>query len=266
MELEHLNYCRQLTKYARSLIAVPSIPRDGGAKLTAILDLCAVSQKFILPDGGFAIRDTELRGLDESLELRLPSAAVALEYRTVPGDPERNVSGMVLFAREWDDCIVVTGAVKLVANQEWGYLEGWKIPRIGWMRRTDESETGIGLVAEKMGDGELPMRSLVIVLSLLNALACSNVHIARSEPKRTGSKTKAALPFDAYHILTIDVPGKAGDGAAATGGHRSPREHLRRGHIRRLTDGRRIWVNATVVAAGRGAGVVTKDYAVRCAA
>jgi hypothetical protein len=100
---------------------------------------------------------------------------------------------------------------------------------------------------------------------MLNALACSNVHIERSEPKKSSKKIKSALPFDTYHILTIDVPGNSG-GGMATGSHRSPREHLRRGHIRRLGDGRRIWVNATVVAAGRGAGVVTKDYAIRCAA
>ncbi len=260
--MEHLNYCRQLTKYASSLASAPSIHGESKARLMTILDLCAVSQKFMLPDGGFAIRDHELRGLDEDLELRLPAAAVALEYKTVPGDAERHISGVVLFAREWDDCIVVTGAVKLIANQEWGYVEGWKIQRVGWMRRTDESEAGIGLVAEPLGDGKLPRRALAIVLSFLNALACSNVHIERSEPRKTGKKVKAALAFDSYHVLTIDVPSKTGDGHA-TGGHRSPREHLRRGHIRRLADGRRIWVNAAVVAAGRGTGVVTKDYALR---
>ena len=98
------------------------------------------------------------------------------------------------------------------------------------------------------------------IISLCNALACSNVHIERSEPKKAGKKIKAALPFDAYHILTIDATGAAGERVGRAGEHRSPREHLRRGHIRRLADGRRIWINATVVAAGRGAGVVSKDY------
>ena len=51
-----------------------------------------------------------------------------------------------------------------------------------------------------------------------------------------------------------------------SGHHRSPREHLRRGHIRRLADGRRIWVNAAIVGAGKGVGVVSKDYALRHAA
>lgn len=104
------------------------------------------------------------------------------------------------------------------------------------------------------------------MLSFLNALQCVNVHIERSMPKKGNKKIKAALQFDSYHVLTIDVPGRPADLSGIGGPHRSPREHLRRGHIRRLTDGRRIWVNATVVAAGRGAGIVTKDYALRAAA
>ena len=101
---------------------------------------------------------------------------------------------------------------------------------------------------------------------MLNALGCSNVQIERSKPKRAGKKVKAALPFDAYHVLTIDAPGRAGDRVVPTGPHRAPREHLRRGHIRRLADGRRTWVNATVVASGRRGGVIKKDYAIRCTA
>lgn len=45
----------------------------------------------------------------------------------------------------------------------------------------------------------------------------------------------------------------------------SPREHLRRGHIRRLEDGRKFWINAAVVAAGNG-GKIHKDYGIRRAA
>jgi hypothetical protein len=109
---------------------------------------------------------------------------------------------------------------------------------------------------------ELAVEPVVALLSLLNALACSNVRIERSEPRMRRKKSASALPFDTYHVLTVGPPG-TGPHGSLTGGHRSPREHLRRGHIRRLEDGRRIWVNATVVAAGRGAGVVTKDYAVK---
>jgi hypothetical protein len=39
--------------------------------------------------------------------------------------------------------------------------------------------------------------------------------------------------------------------------HRSPREHLRRGHIRIYQSGRRIWVNSTLVNAGVGGRIST---------
>jgi hypothetical protein len=103
------------------------------------------------------------------------------------------------------------------------------------------------------------------LLNLLNVLSCRNVHTEKSLPKKTSMAMNAgkknAVPFDAYHYLVIDTPKKS-ESSGVGGSHASPREHLRRGHIRRLADGRRIWVNATVVSAGSG-GVVAKDYVMR---
>jgi hypothetical protein len=105
--------------------------------------------------------------------------------------------------------------------------------------------------------------TLAILLGFLNALACSNVAVERLTSKR--GALKAAKPVDAYHVLVIrgrhDGNGACNSGAA----HRSPREHVRRGHVRRLLDGRRIWVNVCVVARG-APGKVTKDYALRAPA
>jgi hypothetical protein len=104
------------------------------------------------------------------------------------------------------------------------------------------------------------------LMHLLNALQCSNVQIERSEPRKAGKKIKSALPFDAYHVLTIDVGRRAECAASAGGnGHRSPREHLRRGHIVHPEGRRPYWRNATIVNAGRGFAKVAKDYRMRSA-
>lgn len=100
-----------------------------------------------------------------------------------------------------------------------------------------------------------------VLLGFLNAISCSNVEILRSDPPKIKAKLRKALPFDSYHLLTIDVRSQAGGEASIGGSHRSPREHLRRGHIRRYESGLRVWVNATVVNPGVG-GKVHKDYRV----
>ena len=55
---------------------------------------------------------------------------------------------------------------------------------------------------------------------------------------------------------------KVGDVAHAIGApvvdRNGPREHLRRGHVRRLPDGRKTWVQACVVGS-RALGVVRKS-------
>jgi len=285
--MEHLNYSRQLVKRCIDALAKANNDPEDRALMSSVVELHRASTKFILPDGGRLYDDRELRALDESVPLRLPYPYLCLEYRSngkerAMDEPIGLVNGVpqyenedfvsapkrVVYARERGGYIVVTVAFWTRHDGVWCILPECAIPATGYLNR-GVSFSGRPAIKAAFKDPRVPlsdyMDELGALLCFLNVLQCSNVHVERSDPKNTGKKIKAALPFDAYHVLTIDVPGKTGDGTA-TGGHRSPREHLRRGHIRRLADGRRIWVNATVVAAGRGAGVVTKDYVVRCAA
>ena len=232
--------------------------------------------------------DKEFKALDETAELRLPYPYIALEYHTnghqrdldepigyMDGVPQYESSDFisapkrVIYARERQGYIVVTIAFWTRHDAVWRVLPECGLPSIGYLDRGKPTFGGRPALKVAFEDKRVPMSDymdeLGALLCFLNILQCSNVHIERSESARNRKKAKLkdALPFDTYHVLTIDVPNISGIGNA-TGGHRSPREHLRRGHIRRLSDGRRVWVNATVVCAGRGAGVVTKDYEVRC--
>lgn len=270
--MQHFNYCRQMVKQYRDMLAEPDFSGDG-KRLRHVIDLANASQKFLLPKGGRFLDDTEFKALDNESPLRLPHEFISLEWlEDRPGDAYGNIREdisscpkRVLLARTDDTAIRCTPNVWWQNHGIWTPLDDIGLPTTGALLDVENgarriaplytSQWQISLVSDYIDE-------LTVLLSFLNALQCSNVHIERSLPKNPDRRVKSALPFDTYHILTIDVPSRAGYGAA-TGGHRSPREHLRRGHIRRLSDGRRIWINATVVSAGRGAGVVTKDYAIR---
>lgn len=104
------------------------------------------------------------------------------------------------------------------------------------------------------------------VLSLIEALSCSNVK-ATPLPVRQkinkGAAKRGALPFDEYHILTLDGHSKSSGEGKTFLDRRSPREHLRRGHIRRL-ENKRIWINSMVVNAGNH-GKIHKSYELEAA-
>ena len=98
------------------------------------------------------------------------------------------------------------------------------------------------------------------VLALIEALTCKNVTLeALPVKKNKCAQMRGALPYDEYHTLVINSKlrqlSEEGEGT-----HRSPREHLRRGHIRRLPAGN-VWVNSTIVNAGNH-GRVHKSYEV----
>lgn len=92
------------------------------------------------------------------------------------------------------------------------------------------------------------------VLEFCEALTCVNVTPTKIQSvSPTVNARRAAsgkLPLADAWCLTLDVPLELKVGrATGVGAHRSPRTHLRRGHIRRLPD-KNVWVNSTVVGSG----------------
>lgn len=271
--MEHLNYCRQMVKQAYEALSHPQTDERTTEYLLSCIRLAGISEKFMLPPGGRIIDDKELKALDDSVPLNLPFEHIALEIPSAPwvGDlPEGAewIPKSILFARINGEHIFCTVFNYSANNGTWRILDSVAVSRSDYMiRGFDEGMPGIKIQFPRSMDEHGYARAATAncvwsLISFLNALACSNVHIERSEPKSDGKKIKSALPFDAYHFLIIDVPGVVSGERTGRGDGRSPREHLRRGHIRRLADGRRIWVNATVVNAGIG-GKVSKDYRLR---
>jgi len=107
----------------------------------------------------------------------------------------------------------------------------------------------------------------VAVLELCEALSCSNVgtDIHQHEPDQRVSerrKRDGKLPIYETKMLALNVPGTASRHGGISGAQRADvRQHLRRGHIRRLQDGRKIWVNSCVVGSDSN-GVINKSYSI----
>ena len=253
-----LNYCRQM-----SIALVAMAPVADYKRYPQLVDdipfftrLAATSQKFTLPEGGMIFEDSELKALNDLDDLNLPFETIALEY-AVPGHAYS--TKRIIFVCQTSEGVSIHPADYVDAHS------GWQIqPPLGLNHGAflDRSE-GTGLVIRTTAgvDGRTYGHCAWVVAAFLNALACSNVAIERGAAPKSGAKLKNALPFDAYHTLVLRNP-KGGCGYAGAGDHRSPREHLRRGHIRRYATGLKIWVNAHVVGAGT-ANKIVKDYRVR---
>ena len=120
----------------------------------------------------------------------------------------------------------------------------------------NDDQFGVATLLTYMGE-------VAVALSFIEACSCSNVVVGKIGDKVQAEKNKSkpAFKFDSYHCLMLKLDDAKSEGSKAGEGHsgRSPREHLRRGHVRRYADGKKIWIQSMVVNPGVG-GKVTKDY------
>lgn len=261
--MQHLNYCRQMTKQFTAMKSVPSLSPEAKRRMDVCLVVAAASEKFILPDGGHLLMDSELRALDADMPLHLPFKVVALEFFVPEGGAaslgKHRSTKRIVFAAQSDEKLMCMSAHYMDHRGTWE--PGWRfnIDRMKFLNRNVSGPNGEPRIIFEQDDGidsDVGIEPSV-VLSFINALQCSNVRAELSKGQERG-KVKTALPFDDYHILTIGghTPSVS---VGHVGSYRSPREHLRRGHIRRYESGMKVWVNATVVNPGIG-GKVSKDY------
>ena len=298
---EPLNYLRSALPYLRE-IWLPLLSRQYPEEAHVIGELLEQAQKavkFVLPVGGRIFNDKG-KGLPEVP--RLPFPLLAIEYRAASGDGiVGDVFGKdktmvarkrIVLASQQEDRINVWGIVGGIPD----HPEMWVItPYYATVIPTDEQlhevpEIRLGLIdnngvyphigIELHAIGRLAKLyagaewrkcayydladEVAAVLELIEALTCSNV-AHEALPVRKMNKAagiRGALPFDEYRVLVITSPSEQGRRDGIHGMHRAPREHLRRGHIRRLATGYNIWINSCVVNAGVG-NKVFKDYEVR---
>jgi len=234
--------------------------------LKAIIDIIHNSVKFAIPDNGY-ILDDGYKGLFNT-ELDLPYEGITIEYFKKGDLPTK----ILLYAVQHPDDGIFFGFA--IANKNthnhwmpsplsaeipngtvFPYEEGVRLITILHF----EDEELFAIEAKEFEKQVWPL------FEFLEALSCKNITTAthQKEDKVHNYRRikKGKLPFYETKILVIDTKEKlASQQQTRTGTHASPRQHLRRGHIRRLPSGN-YWVNSCVVGDAEK-GTIHKQYAV----
>lgn len=281
MKIQPTNFGRQFKKdlpiYLNRLYQIDKsskYSKEIAGLFSAAGILSEKAMRFILPDGGEILEDAEFKALGDAV-LRLPFPIIALEYfektHNVTDEHPFQSSKRMVIAYEtlknkevsihilpisWIDKSQAWQPyppISLIANAKACCL---KVVDGAWRTLECYKPGNYANYVFNMGDY---MNEAIALLSFLNALACSNITTEKI-PRKGPLNPRGMVPFDEYHILTLPSH-RSVDGADQGGSHRSPREHLRRGHIRRLSDSRKIWVNAAIVNCGIGSKT-KKDYAI----
>ncbi len=266
-----------------------------------LADRIARAEHFELPDGGYLF-DDDLNAL-AGLALRLPYPLTTIEYigRDPAGRTLRRLGlcsefldpsgaryiSVVAFVRDEGRWGIVPVAIEF-SSDGWEKLSADGIPFYEFAADPDLAPPAppryafrpVPLMAESAQHVTDDRRALVeqiaaattvaeSLLSMLSALACSNVtaEIAeRVDPKVNARRIRAGkLPIWETRVLTVLCPRTPINRTGTASDRASPRQHLRRGHVRHLPDGRRIWVNAAIVGDPKN-GRIRKFYDVRTAA
>jgi len=222
------------------------------------------SIKFMLPDDGkiLGLSPDEIAKYAEIYPVDLPYDCVTLEF----GDSQESTSvrNVVTYWKEGDTIF----AARIASHKGSAWEMDTPLYAFGMRPEgglPEQYTFGIGseLMERNRDYWELMSWTLLDGLIEFNcALLCKNtMQEDVKTPKRFGDARakKRKAPLFTYKVLSIEPYGHAVSPSLG-GTHKSPRVHLRRGHIRRLSIGP-VWVNACIVR-GNGIGMVVKDYAV----
>jgi hypothetical protein len=250
--------------------------------------------KIILPENGILF-DDGLKGLPDWISL--PFDCVAVEHRHVFVSEEKGITSIentILLAEQTDQDIIISKFSEFRAESGDLHRHWFQHPyrvciyRDGKKEESTNVRTMCGVPDQRIkvrtafihgnlwsgvsdaGQGLInsyASRSVRAILEMIEALSCSNVMLG--DPGLVSTKlnkekmSRRRLPFYQYKILEIHAPAKAHKKGIPTKTHASPRQHLRRGHVRIYNRGTenefKIWVNSAVVGNASN-GVIEKKY------
>lgn len=254
---------------------VEALAADASTSPTAryIASTVAHGQRFILPDAGEMVIGNPIEKFSESLR-HLPYPEIALlRFKDLGGHtyPQIVAASAGALANVPDDGFVLASCFRVQHRGRRMWVPGG-LPFFVKARGDGQvfAHDFAGLADEErnrvlsaLTEHGKPLRqgAFVAITELLVLLSLANVGTKLIEPACELNRKRLArdrLPLYDYHVLTIagrEVFDRGGSGFS----DRTLRSHYRRGHIRRLNDGRHVWVRNTIVH-GKRPGFVDKDY------
>jgi hypothetical protein len=282
------NYSVKFCEWA-SKVPAGKISQADALQMQVFCDLIQSSPHFILPDCGIVLprkHDAKIgAGLGESL--RPPFSSTVIEYEARHGaengvyDSSRRIVLAIDFPHWSNDGVFLIPVFWI------DHLKIWHPPMVMFLLPYEQSDApGIFIIpfmkdmfeqnrlhwlANPVGEGgtfgEYMINEyrdeIAAYADMCAALSCSNVStdtIPASKTLNAMRRRKGKPELKSYKVLTINAGERAQGGGVGGGSGASRRAHLRRGHIRNLQSGKRVWVNACFVK-GDG-GFVDKDYRV----
>lgn len=267
------NYAAQAEKEFKEL-SNPDVLFGGRIGLTsqehAYLDGLAGSINravhFVVPDGG-SLLDASGAGLIGQ-KLNLPYPEITIEYWS-----QKNQAKFLVVASQKDEVIAVTGAsLREKILNTWlpcpiGCFLTSMVEEVGIIK-TSSYFTALPSLMRNPGNPDLGLSEVYIstLIELLEALSCRNIgtSIHQEASSANARRVKAGkLPINETKMLVIDTKATVTASGEYKGGcHSSPRQHLRRGHIRRHATAGNIWVQSCVVGDPQK-GTINKQYAIQ---
>ncbi len=190
---------------------------------------------------------------DDFADAQAPFSNCVLQF-SAPNHPE--ASHALVWWRDQPD-----GSVHLMAAWKWRGDGRW---RTAYPCEITRTEAGFHYETDARSESAGAIQTAhAMALNAFYILGCSNVqtedHAAPAALNKKRAKS-GKFPVLEYKTLVLKPGAPRVAGQSMGGTHASPRVHLRRGHVRRIQSGRRVWVQACVV--GSTHGMILKDYKV----
>lgn len=250
----------------------------------SVINFCISSKTaihFSMPDGGKILND-EFKGIIGQ-ELRLPFPVITIEYYQNAGVDSKNgqvpARNRLLLAFEDE----IDEELFIIVISAYSGLYDWEISSLAavipskWDKNCTKGEFNVVKVLpdflKNHADEQMYQilkneiaEECVVVMEFLEALSCKNVSHApigkTSKVMNDMRIRKGKTPFYETRELIVhssSISGKVSDIVNTSNNPYTPkRQHLRRGHIRRLEKGN-IWVNSCIVGSAE-LGVINKTY------
>lgn len=240
-------------------------------------------EKFFVPDGKNILANKTITP-DIKSYLKLPYDCIAVLSECVHGEDRTKLISIAMTDKFLggtplaDSLVNFTGEEIFVASviyskeqKKWTPLmmvvmdlrplnaDGYTIKRLTNayfdMLAGELKKQGISYAKEMAADTSV-IQNLCLMLGLKNVATTTINPDAKLVKKREKSNK---LPLFSYKVLKVDNILWDTTESAASGGSFGCRSHMRRGHIRQLANGNRVWVRAALVK-GSIPGFVGKEY------